>query len=177
MKPRRGAKTNTPSAMPASAARPMPTRTKADDRPSCPAWLDKEAKVVWRYIVPQLEGLGLLSKADRNALTRYCQHYSRWMKAEMFLQQHGEIYPLKDEKGSVRCFLPWPQVSIAHKLGQSLTKLEQEFGLTPSARTRIEPCTRAPRHRSAPLSPEMEAFFRGGGPAQPRVPPPRPDGK
>jgi phage terminase small subunit len=32
----------------------------------------------------------------------------------------------------------FPQVATANKLGMLLTKLEQEFGMTPSARTRIE---------------------------------------
>ncbi len=47
------------------------------------------------------------------------------------------MYPLKDEAGQTKCFQQWPQVAIAHKLALQLTRLEQEFGMTPSARTRI----------------------------------------
>jgi phage terminase small subunit len=32
----------------------------------------------------------------------------------------------------------FPQVAIAHKLGALLTRLEAEFGLTPSSRSRIQ---------------------------------------
>ncbi len=47
-------------------------------------------------------------------------------------------YPLKDEEGKIKYVAPWPQVSIANKLAQQLTRLEQEFGLTPSARARLQ---------------------------------------
>lgn len=134
--------------------------------PSCPAWLDKDAKSAWRYIVNWLGASGLVSKADRSALARYCQTYSRWKKAELFLQKHGDIYPLKDDKGQVRCFVPWPQVAMANRLGQALTRLEQEFGLTPAARMRIDPVVYRPEqaHQRA-----MDDFFAGGGPAPPRI--------
>ena len=51
------------------------------------------------------------------------------------------MYPLKDDGGRVKCFAQWPQVAIAHcarKLAQQFTRLEQEFGMPPSTRTRIQ---------------------------------------
>jgi len=106
-------------------------------RPRCPEWLDKEAKVAWRQLVPMLESMGVLTRVDGNALARYCQLLSRWKKAELFLQKHGEVYALKDEQGNTRCLVQVPQVAIANKLAQTLTRMEQEFGLMPSARARI----------------------------------------
>jgi P27 family predicted phage terminase small subunit len=79
----------------------------------------------------------LLTRADRDALTVYCQTYARWMAAEIFLQQHGEVYPLRDEKGNVRCMQQFPQVNIARSLLQVVQSYQQEFGMTPSARTRV----------------------------------------
>lgn len=107
-------------------------------RPKCPAWLDEEAKAAWKQVVPMLDHMGVLTKADANALARYCRFWSRWRKAEDFIDEHGEVYPLKDDAGNVKCVQQWPQVSIAHKLAQLLTRLEQEFGLTPSARARLQ---------------------------------------
>ena len=43
-----------------------------------------------------------------------------------------------DGNGRIKCMAQFPQVSIAHKLGMLLTRMEAEFGMTPSARTRIE---------------------------------------
>ena len=106
--------------------------------PTCPRWLDDDAKAAWKHVVPILEGMGVLTRADGNALSRYCRLWSRWRKAESFIDEHGECYPLKDEEGKIKYVAPWPQVSIANKLAQQLTRLEQEFGLTPSARARLQ---------------------------------------
>ena len=106
--------------------------------PRCPDWLDDGAKAAWKQLVPLLEPMGILTRVDGNALTRYCQLWSRWRKMEDFIAQRTEMYPIKDEKGNVRCFMQWPQVTIATKPAQQLTRLEQEFGMTPAARTRIQ---------------------------------------
>ena len=107
-------------------------------KPTCPSWLDEDAKAAWRQIVPLLDAMGVLTRIDCNALSRYCRLWSRWRKAEAFIQEKGDMYPIKDESGRVKCFQQWPQVAIASKLSQQLTRLEQEFGMTPSARTRIQ---------------------------------------
>jgi P27 family predicted phage terminase small subunit len=105
--------------------------------PDQPDWLDDEARKMWDHLLPMLDGMGVLTRVDGNALARYCRLWSRWRKAEEFIDGKGEMYPLKDDKGSVKCFMQWPQVAIAHKLATQLTRLEQEFGMTPSARSRI----------------------------------------
>ncbi len=107
-------------------------------KPSCPAWLDEDAKAAWKQLVPLLQSMNVLTRIDGNALARYCRLWSRWRKAEAFLDQHGEMYPLKHENGQVKYMQPWPQVAIASKLAQQLTRLEQEFGMTPASRTRIQ---------------------------------------
>jgi P27 family predicted phage terminase small subunit len=106
--------------------------------PSPPPWLSAEEQAGWEELVPLLEGMGVLSRADGNALARYCRLWSRWRKMEKFIDERGEMYPLKGDDGHVKCFQQWPQVAIAAKLAQQLTRLEQEFGLTPAARTRIQ---------------------------------------
>lgn len=126
------------------------TEPKPDPtRPRCPTWLDEEAKLAWKHVVPQLERMGVLTRIDGNALTRYCQLWARWKKAELFVQKHGDVYPLKDESGRTNCLMPFPQVAIANKLAAQLTRLEQEFGMTPSARTRISVPVAPVSHNSA----------------------------
>jgi P27 family predicted phage terminase small subunit len=85
-----------------------------------------------------LAGMGVLSRIDRNAIIRYCTDLSRWKKLQQFLAKNGEVYPIRDGNGKIKCFAAFPHVSIANKLALLLTKFEQEFGMTPSARTRIE---------------------------------------
>jgi P27 family predicted phage terminase small subunit len=117
-----------------------PTQT-----PPCPDWLDEDAKAMFEILVELLSSMRVLTSADSNALARYCAGWSRWKRAELFLQKYGSTYPLKDEKGRVRCFMPWPQVAEWTKLNHMLKGLEQEFGLTPSARTRISASGEAPK--------------------------------
>lgn len=130
-------------------------------KPPCPEWLDKDAKRAWRRLIPMLEQMNVLTRIDGNALARYCQLWSRWIRAEQFIQKHGDTYPLRDEKGRVRCLQQFPQVSIANKLAIQLTRLEQEFGLTPSARSRITQVSGQPlRLRSdAQMSDPKARFF------------------
>ena len=47
------------------------------------------------------------------------------------------MYPLKDEIGKTEYLSQFPQVAIANKLAAQLKGLEEQFGMTPSARTRI----------------------------------------
>lgn len=101
-------------------------------RPPCPRWLNLEAKREWRRIVPELEALGLLTIVDRAALAGYCQAYARWRQAEEAIEKYGMIG--KTESGYVQQL---PYVSIAQKSLQLMKNLAAEFGLTPSARSRL----------------------------------------
>jgi P27 family predicted phage terminase small subunit len=122
--------------------------------PKCPAWLSAEAKSAWKALAPDLVASGLLTRLDRNALTRYCTLWARWRDAEEFINKHGSVYTLKDAGGAARCAMQFPQVAIAHRLSLALTKLEAEFGMTPSGRSRL--------HIEPPPGPpsELSRFFR-----------------
>lgn len=100
--------------------------------PPCPRWLNQEAKREWRRIVPELDVLGLLTVVDRAALAGYCQAYARWRQAEEAIEKYGMIG--KTESGYVQQL---PHVSIAQKSLQILKGFAQEFGLTPSSRSRM----------------------------------------
>ena len=106
--------------------------------PRCPEWLPDEAKAEWRWMVHELKVMGLLSAADKHALTVYCQTWARWRAAEDFIAKHGESYPLRSEDGKIRCFQQFPQVATARNLLLVLRAYQQEFGMTPAARSRIQ---------------------------------------
>lgn len=129
--------------------------------PDPPDWLaeDAEASRAWQELRPLLTEMGVLTRIDRNVLARYCRTWSRWREAEKFLDAHGTTYALKDESGRVRCMMQFPQVAIAHKLCQQLTRMEQELGMTPSARTRINAATQATSqsNKSRFFSPQARA--------------------
>ena len=74
----------------------------------------------------------MLTEADMAAFASYCQAYARWKEAEEFITQHGTI--VKTPSGY---WQQVPQVSIAQTYNKIMTKLAEQFGLTPSARSRI----------------------------------------
>ncbi len=113
---------------------PQPEPSRAD----CPEWLDGDAKACWDRLVPQLETMGVLTRIDENALARYCQIWSEWRQCTDFIKKRGYEYPMRDEKGEVKCLVQFPRVGARNKLAQELARLEAEFGMTPSARSRIQ---------------------------------------
>jgi len=100
--------------------------------PECPDWLSGEAKIAWHHLIPLLHRSGILAQQDRNALARYCQVWARWKSCELFLSEHGSVSDGAD--GSAK---EVPQSALALRLGDALTKMEDRFGLTPSARASI----------------------------------------
>ena len=89
---------------------------------------------MWKQVVAHMETMDTLAKSDGAAIGRYCELLVRWISAAAFLRKYGETYPLKDEKGQVKCFAQFPQVGIVNRLSILLLRLEQEFGLTPASR-------------------------------------------
>jgi len=108
-----------------------------NDRPRCPNWLSKEAKKQWRQLVKELEKLGLLSSVDWRAMARYCHVWADWCELEQWIAEHGRVCPVKDKDGNTTRLAAWPQTKLAADRLQQLSRLEAEFGLTPSSRSRI----------------------------------------
>lgn len=100
--------------------------------PPCPKNLEPEAKKEWRRLAKHMESLGILTELDMAAFASYCQHYARWKEAEDFLTQHGTI--VKTPSGY---WQQVPQVSIAQTYNKLMMKAAEQFGLTPSSRSRI----------------------------------------
>jgi P27 family predicted phage terminase small subunit len=112
--------------------------------PQCPKWLTAEAKREWKRITPELDNLGLLAHVDQAALAGYCQCFARWQEAEKFIEEHGTVCTMRDDKGNVKWTQPVPQVGIATKMMDRMHRFAAEFGLTPASRTRIQVSSGAP---------------------------------
>lgn len=106
-------------------------------RPEKPNWLSERAGEAWDAIVAIVERMRILTVADGVALARYCTLWARWYEAEQFLQEHGPTYPIRDDSGKVKYIAQHPQVGIANQLSSQLGRLEDRFGLTPSARASL----------------------------------------
>jgi len=100
--------------------------------PECPAHLDDMARVEWDRMVPILLGMGVLTEADYMALGTLCQAFSTMAKAQDQLNKTGILF--KTPNGYVQ---QSPLVSIVNQNADLVTKLCREFGVTPSARSRV----------------------------------------
>jgi P27 family predicted phage terminase small subunit len=108
--------------------------------PDPPVVLNLIAQVEWERIATHLYNLGMLTMLDRGALAVYCQLYARWVEAE------GQLRKL-DKDGATALlvrtaknngFLVNPLVHVANKAARDLLVAAAEFGMTPSARSRIQ---------------------------------------
>lgn len=119
--------------------RPLPTNEPQPKsrRPSPPAHLNEDAQQEWARIESELDALGILSGLDRAALGAYCQAYGRWAQAERALakmsnQADGLI--IKTVSGNM---IQNPLVGVANKAMSDMMRYAAEFGMTPSARSRV----------------------------------------
>ena len=98
-----------------------------------PRFLQGVARLEWRRLAPKLARLGLLSEIDDAALAQYCELWARWREAETALREHGMV--ITGNKGTP---VLSPYVAIANRALSQMRALLVEFGMTPSARTRVK---------------------------------------
>lgn len=109
--------------------------------PKPPRELTRDARAEWRRVAAELRGLGLLTGVDRAALAAFCQAYGRWAAAERALAAMAERDPvtggllIKTTNGNA---IQNPIVGVANKAMAAMVRFAAEFGMTPSARSRIE---------------------------------------
>lgn len=116
---------------------PQPDRSTI---PEPPDHLNAEAREEWDRAAMQLWHMGVLSHADRATLAAYCQAYGRWVQAERAIAEmakrddktHGLM--IRTSKGTA---VQNPLVGTANKAKADMMRYAAEFGLTPSARTRL----------------------------------------
>lgn len=109
--------------------------------PTPPTHLSDDAKVEWGRVCSILYRAGLMTDVDRAALAAYCQAYGRWAQAERALarmaaqDQLNSALMVKTVSGNA---INNPLVGIANKSMADMVRYAAEFGMTPSARSRVE---------------------------------------
>lgn len=106
--------------------------------PPVPEDLTEPERGVWAELTSMLFNLGVIGGIDRFVLKRYCQEFVEWQDAVAYLrEQKLHTYTVMDKLGNVR-HVAYPQVTIARQLSKSLLAMEQQFGMTASARSRVK---------------------------------------
>lgn len=100
--------------------------------PPCPSFINEEGKKEWRRLAKPLVALGVLTEADTSVFAAYCQAYGRWKQAEEKLANSELVYATPSGYPMQN-----PYLNIATHNMTLLQKFASEFGLTPSARSKI----------------------------------------
>ena len=122
--------------------RPLPTNEAfvPSSEPAPPPFLSDDAKVEWGRLVSTLFSAGLISEIDRAVFAAYCQSYVRWAQAERELDKLAEkgvlnsILMKTTNGNAIQHVLLW----VANKAHADMVRYASEFGMTPSARTRVD---------------------------------------
>jgi len=114
------------------------------EAPEPPAWLTKPELPIWRDVLAKLSEIGTLSRVDAATIARYVRALLRWRRnsdALLALDKQGnplgEVIAVRDDAGNLKYLQQTPHVAIVNNLEAILLRLEQQFGLTPSARASL----------------------------------------
>jgi P27 family predicted phage terminase small subunit len=108
--------------------------------PDPPAELSADALDEWEKISRRLLAAGIVTAIDRAALAAYCQAYGRWVQAERALAEMAKRdlitsgLLIKTTNGHA---IQNPLVGTANKAMSDMVRYAAEFGMTPSARSRV----------------------------------------
>jgi len=108
--------------------------------PDPPPELSADAREEWEKISPRLLAAGVLTAIDRATLAAYCQAYGRWVQAERALAEMAKRdlitagLLIKTTNGNA---IQNPLVGTANKAMSDMVRYATEFGMTPSARSRV----------------------------------------
>lgn len=110
--------------------------------PKAPDILSGEARDEWKRITRRLFNLGLVSQIDRAALAAYCMAWARWVTAEQTLaamaENDDEFNGLLVRNPETGALSSNPLVAQVARAAADVVKFSAEFGMTPSARSRVK---------------------------------------
>ena len=109
-----------------------PTLPVYEKAPGPPTHLTGDARKAWHRVAEILTTMGVLTEADLQALEAYCVVVARWQDAEAQLKQYGVMLT---KGGSL---FPSPYLRIAEDCLKQMRAWMNEFGITPSSRSRVK---------------------------------------
>jgi P27 family predicted phage terminase small subunit len=134
-----------------------PSGPLLDVAPPAPSYLRSLATEIWDAKAALLVELKLLTAGDLASLEGYCVAHERAIEAEAVVALQGRT--VLTAQGIKR----HPELITAEKARADMRRYEQEFGLTPSARTRL----RQPAPTKPPASNPFGAVADAAAPRKP----------
>jgi hypothetical protein len=106
----------------------------------------------WNELSPLLARMGVFTQADRSSLERYCLIHEQWMHVVKHVRENGMTQITQTGYSQLTA-----EGSLFKSLPADLLKLEQQFGMTPAARSSLKVSDAA-----APADP-LEAYIQSRG--------------
>lgn len=135
-----------------------------------PAYLGRQAKVVWRRLVPFLEDNTPVKRIDSGLVEQYASRYEIYRNAYKHIQENGEVQAiyktLQDQTGKKigRDFVGYkrnPMTQIYDSAVKNLTKLGAELGLSPKSRSDLLKLNLDDRKDERSVADRMKEFLGG----------------
>jgi len=105
--------------------------------PNPPMELSDRGLLVWEIVGAELKAKKMLHLVDLALLAAYANEIALYQQAENTLRTGGRVDEFYNEEGQLTRRQAKPEQKIAKDALAAALKLAVQFGLTPSARTRI----------------------------------------
>src|SRR4051794_7754205 len=114
---------------------------RSSGRPRPPAHVSDGARKIWPRLAEMLDSSGVLTKADAIAFEVLCE--ADLLDARAAIKAFGSQYFEATTEAGGRIIRPHPAVAAIRDADRRIRAWLVEFGLTPSARSRVTvaPCT------------------------------------
>ena len=135
----KGGRKRKPTAAKAAAGTLRPCREN-DDEPAGqplqsskpPSRMSKQGKAAWKYLVPPLEAMRILTESDLPALEVLCNAWAEYQACEKELKNGDYVITTAGGNDAIN-----PIVSVRDRAWQRFHKVELEFGMTPASRPKV----------------------------------------
>ena len=110
---------------------------RANGIPVAPKWLSEIGKEQFSIVCNQLNDLSMLYDVDVKLIEAYANAISLHIECEQALRKNGRVQVYTDEDGNPKHAQIVPLQTVSKQSLDQALKLASQFGLTPSARTKI----------------------------------------
>jgi P27 family predicted phage terminase small subunit len=100
--------------------------------PAMPPGMDERARAVWRHVLREMAGSGVVTAADAHILRCYCEAVSRYERAA---QLFATGQPLINDRGHLA---KNPLHQVVRDDADQVRLLARELGLSPAARANLQ---------------------------------------
>jgi len=104
-----------------------------DGKIETPEHLSDSVRLIFEYVVAELEHMGIASPSDVDSIVCYCEAVDKHRQASALLARSPVLV-----KGMHGNLVRNPAMQIQRDSATLIRQFAQEFGLTPSARARID---------------------------------------